>query len=95
MKRYFVYILASKRYGTLYIGITSNLSKRIFQHQVKELEGFTSKYNVVHLVHIEEYMDVITAISREKQLKRWRRQYKIDLIDKNNFEWSDLSENLL
>jgi len=95
MKTYFVYILASQKYGTLYIGVTNNISKRIYEHKTKSLPGFTSHYNVTQLVHIEQYVDIVTAISREKQLKRWRRQYKIDLINKHNNTWADLSENLL
>lgn len=95
MKRYFVYILASQKYGTLYIGVTSDIAKRIYEHKSKIIPGFTSLYNVTQLVHLEEYVDIITAISREKQLKRWKRQYKIDLINQNNPTWVDLSENLL
>jgi len=95
MKTYYVYILTSKLYGTLYIGVTSNLPKRIYEHQTKAVSGFTSKYNVTQLVHVEQYPNIIHAISREKQLKRWRRQYKLDLINLHNPTWTDLSKTLL
>lgn len=95
MKSHFVYILASQPYGTLYIGITSNLPKRIYEHQTKLIPGFTCKYNTFQLVHVEQYQYVINAISREKQLKKWRRQYKLDLISNSNPTWSDLSQNLI
>jgi putative endonuclease len=84
MKTYFVYILTSQPYGTLYIGITNNLPKRIYEHQIKLIPGFTYKYNVFQLVHVEQFSTASNAISREKQLKKWRRQYKLDLINKNN-----------
>jgi putative endonuclease len=95
MKTYFVYILASQPYGTLYIGVTSNLPKRIYEHQTMLNSGFTHKYNVLLLVHVEQFQDVTNAITREKQLKKWRRQYKIDLISQSNPTWTDLSKNLM
>jgi len=89
-KQYFVYILASKKHGTLYIGVTSDLVKRVYEHKNKLAEGFTKKYNVSQLVHFECCDDVNAAIQREKQLKEWRRDWKIDLIEKENPDWVDL-----
>ena len=90
MKQYFVYILASKRNGTLYIGMTNNLLQRIYQHKHKNNDGFTKKYSVNNLVYFEETGDIHTAISREKQLKNWQRKWKLDLIEKFNPDWRDL-----
>lgn len=90
MKNYFIYILASKKNGTLYIGVTNNLVKRIWEHKEKAVEGFTKKYDVVNLVYYEQTFSVESAIRREKQLKSWNRQWKIDLINKGNPEWKDL-----
>ena len=87
---YCVYILASKRNGTLYIGVTSDLSKRIYQHKANAVEGFTKKYAVHTLVYYECTGDVETAITREKQLKKWNRRWKLDLIERDNPEWKDL-----
>ncbi|KMS55317.1 endonuclease [Novosphingobium barchaimii LL02] len=86
-----VYILASGRYGTLYIGVTSNLIRRIWQHRSDVLPGFTSRYDVHRLVHFEMFGEMIPAITREKQLKRWHRQWKINLINAENPEWRDLA----
>ena len=85
-----VYILASKYNGTLYIGVTSNLIQRIWQHKEDLLEGFTQKYAVHFLVYYELHEEMPTAILREKQLKKWNRQWKINLIEKSNPEWKDL-----
>jgi len=93
-KQYFVYILASKRNGTLYTGVTSDLLKRIWQHRNKMISGFTEKYNVTDLVYYEIHEDPVNAIIREKQIKRWNRSWKIRLIETNNPEWHDLSETL-
>ena len=93
--RYYVYILASKRNGTLYIGVTSNLIKRIYEHKNNLIEGFTKKYNIHNLVYYEITEDVNSAIAREKQLKRWKRNWKIELIEKNNPEWKDLYFELI
>ncbi len=90
-----VYILASQRNGTLYIGITSNLIKRIWQHKNNQVEGFTQRYSVHSLVWYEIHEDITTAISREKQLKNWKRKWKIDLIEKSNPRWEDLYESIL
>lgn len=87
---YYVYILASKKNGTLYIGVTGDLVKRIYEHKEKKIEGFTKKYGVSKLVYFEQTQDVSSAIEREKHLKKWRRQWKIDLIEKMNPEWEDL-----
>ena len=94
MKNYYVYILASKRNGTLYIGITSNLQKRVFEHKTKQTKGFTEKYGVDRLVYFEQTTDVRSALVREKQLKKWNRLWKLRLIEENNSQWLDLSEDL-
>jgi putative endonuclease len=88
--RYFVYILASKRNGTLYVGVTSNLAGRIHDHKEDLREGFTKKYGVHLLVWFEEFSDVNDAILREKRIKKWRRAWKLELIEKTNPEWVDL-----
>jgi putative endonuclease len=87
---YYVYILASKRNGTLYIGVTNDLERRLYEHKNNLVEGFTSKYNVHHLVYYEDVNDIQSALQREKQLKRWTRKWKIELIEKVNPEWRDL-----
>ncbi|WP_421984347.1 GIY-YIG nuclease family protein [Roseibium sp.] len=87
-----VYMLASGRNGTLYLGVTSNLSRRLFEHQNGLLDGFSKRYHVTRLVYAEEHERVDDAIAREKQLKGWRRAWKIALIEESNPEWSDLSE---
>lgn len=92
---YFVYILASKRNGTLYIGITSDLIKRIWEHKEKLVDGFTKKYDVSKLVYFEKTSDVKAAIKREKQLKAWKRDWKLKLIEENNPGWRDLYAELL
>lgn len=89
-KSYFVYILAGKRNGTLYIGVTNNLERRVYEHKNNLIRGFTSKYNVHLLVYFEETPDVESAIKREKQLKKWNREWKIELIEKTNPNWEDL-----
>ena len=91
----YVYILASRKHGTLYIGVTSNLVQRIWQHKHNQVEGFTSKYSVHHLVYYEISESIRTAIAREKQLKKWNRQWKINLIESMNPEWRDLYEGLI
>lgn len=88
--QYFVYILASKRNGTLYIGVTDNLIRRTYEHKNNLVKGFTNKYGVHNLVYFESYADVNEAILREKRLKKWNRAWKIKLIEKNNPSWSDL-----
>ena len=86
-----VYILASGHYGTLYIGVTSNLVQRLVQHRERLLPGFTNRYKVHRLVHFEMFGDIENAILREKQLKRWHRQWTINLINAENPEWRDLA----
>lgn len=85
-----VYIMASKKNGTLYIGVTSNLIQRVWQHRNKKPGGFTAKYNVTKLVYYEMHVDMTSAITREKQMKKWKRQYKINLIEEQNKAWQDL-----
>jgi len=95
MKQYFVYILASKRNGTLYTGVTSNLIKRIWEHKNNQIEGFTKKYQVHDLVYYEETCSIESAINREKIIKSWNRKWKIDMIEKDNPEWKDLYPDLI
>jgi putative endonuclease len=90
----FVYILASAFRGTLYIGVTSDLMRRIWEHRVGVADGFTKKYSVHSLVHFEPFGDMDSAITREKQLKRWHRQWKINLIEEKNPHWEDLAVGL-
>lgn len=90
----FVYILASGFRGTIYIGVTSDLPGRLWQHRSGAAPGFTSRYCVYRLVHFEPYADMDTAIAREKQLKRWHRQWKINLIEAANPHWDDLAIRL-
>ncbi|MCA9351594.1 GIY-YIG nuclease family protein [Patescibacteria group bacterium] len=89
-KHYYVYILASKRNGTLYIGVTNDLCQRIYEHKNNIIEGFTKKYLVHSLVYFEETGDVNIALQREKQLKKWNREWKLNLIEKENPTWRDL-----
>jgi putative endonuclease len=93
-KQYFVYLLASKPYGTLYVGVTSNLIHRIFQHKKGLVDGFTKKYEVHQLVYYEVHLDIREAILREKRIKKWNRQWKINLIEQNNPHWINLSIGL-
>ncbi|MEI7480139.1 MAG: GIY-YIG nuclease family protein [bacterium] len=93
MKNYYVYILTSKYNGTLYIGVTNNLPFRVSQHKLGIADGFTKKYNIKNLVYYETTQDIVSAIEREKSLKRWKRDWKIKLIEKENPEWRDLSLN--
>lgn len=95
MRKYFVYILASQKNGTLYIGVTNNLNSRIEQHKLGIIQGFTQKYNVTLLVYFEEHTDIREAIQREKALKKWNRSWKIRIIEEVNPEWKDLADELL
>jgi putative endonuclease len=88
-------MMASKRRGTLYIGVTSDLAGRAYKHRENVLEGFTKKYGVHLLVWFEEYGHIHEAILREKQMKKWRRAWKIELIEKTNAEWADLFERII
>jgi putative endonuclease len=90
-RKYYVYILASRRYGTLYIGITNDIRTRLDQHRAGFGSKFVTKYKVHRLVHVETFATPEEAIAREKQLKFWRRDWKIQLIEKDNLDWSDLS----
>ena len=92
MQESFVYIMASKKNGTIYIGITSNLEKRVLEHKNKMITGFTQKYDIVNLVYYETFSNIEMAIQREKRLKEWQRKWKIELIEKNNPKWIDLYE---
>ena len=93
-RKYYVYILASKRNGTLYVGMTNSLHNRIDQHKQGLIPGFTQKYKVNFLVYFEEYNNPRDAIAREKQLKWWRRKWKLELIESMNPEWKDLTTEL-
>ncbi len=95
MKKAYVYILASKRNGTLYIGMTSDLIKRIYQHKNDLIGGFSKKYSVHVLVYYEQFLDIYSAISREKQLKHWKRKWKLKLIEKHNPNWRDLYYDII
>jgi putative endonuclease len=95
MKHFFVYILCSKRNGTLYTGVTSDLIKRVYQHRNNFADGFTKRYSIHHLVWYEMHGTAETAISREKQIKKWNRQWKLDLIEESNSSWKDLYDELV
>jgi putative endonuclease len=90
-----VYILASRRNGTLYTGVTTNLIKRVWEHKNDIIEGFTKKYGVHLLVYYELHDDIKSAITREKQIKKWNRAWKLELIEKQNPDWRDLWEELV
>lgn len=92
MKTFYVYIMASKT-GTLYVGFTNNITQRVYQHKQHLVPGFTAKYNVDRLLYCESFNDAFSAIGREKQLKKWSRQKKINLIDSENPQWNDLSKD--
>ena len=92
--KYYVYIMASKRNGTLYIGMTNHLRNRTEQHKLGLIPGFTKRYGVKKLVYFEEFNDPRDAIAREKQLKWWRRKWKLDLIEATNPDWKDLVTEL-
>ena len=94
MKYYYIYIMASKKNGTLYVGVTNDLKRRVYEHRHDISGGFTKKYQVHNLVYYESTDNVSGAIAREKQLKRWKRQWKIELIIKENPEWRDLYDEL-
>jgi len=94
-KQFFIYILASQRNGTLYTGVTSDLVKRIWEHKEGLVEGFTTKYQVKRLVYFEIYGDAETAITREKRIKKWKRAWKIRLIEEKNPYWHDLYHEIV
>jgi len=93
--QYYVYMLASKKNGVLYIGVTNDLIRRVYEHKTNAVKSFTSRYNVHLLVWFEIYDDPLTAITREKELKKWRRDWKVALIEANNAEWHDLYGSIL
>ena len=90
----FVYIVASQPRGVLYVGVTSDLAGRVYQHQQGMVDGFSKRYRTKCLVYYEPHLEISEAIHREKQIKKWYRQWKIDLIESMNPEWKDLSERL-
>ncbi len=92
---YFVYILASQKRGTLYVGVTNDIARRAWEHREGTVSGFTRQYGVKRLVMVETYDDVRDAIQREKRLKHWNREWKIALIEENNPDWDDLYDRLV
>ncbi len=92
---YFVYILTNRKDGVLYIGITNDLVRRVFQHREGAIPGFTNKYNLKRLIYFEAFDDPENAIMREKRMKKWNREWKIELIENNNPEWRDLYPDIL
>jgi putative endonuclease len=95
MNNYYVYILASKRHGTLYIGVTNDLVRRVYEHKNDLVEGFTKKYGIHLLVYYEQYNNVESAIQRERQMKKWNRQWKIRRIERQNPDWRDLYDEIV
>lgn len=93
-RRFFVYILANETRGVLYVGITNDLLRRLAEHRAKLVPAFTASYGVTRLVHVETYTSVIEARSREHSLKRWRRAWKFELIEKDNPKWRDLGDEI-
>ena len=93
-RKFYVYMLASGHYGTLYIGMTSGLTKRIWEHKEGVADGFTKQYNVKMLVYYEEHDNAETAITRERQIKEWKRDWKINLIERKNPHWEDLYDGI-
>ena len=91
---YFVYIMASRRNGTLYVGVTNDLARRTSEHRLGTADGFTLKYGVKLLVWSESFIQITDAIAREKRIKRWRRAWKLDLIERQNPDWHDLSTSV-
>ncbi len=91
VNQYYVYILTNKKHGTLYIGMTNDLERRTFEHKNKLMDGFTKKYGLDTLVYFETFSRINDAILREKRLKKWKRQWKIDLIEGENKNWNDLA----
>ena len=90
-----VYLLASKKNGTLYVGVTSDLVKRVWEHKQDLVDGFTKKYEVHTLVYFEQHEDMIQAMTREKQIKKWKRTWKISLIEESNPDWRDLWDEIV
>jgi putative endonuclease len=94
MKQGYVYILTNRRNGTLYTGVTTNLAHRVWQHRVGAIDGFTKKYHVICLVYVEAFDTLYQAIQREKRIKKWKRAWKLSLIEKQNPDWIDLYDTL-
>jgi putative endonuclease len=92
--RFFVYILANRPRGVLYVGVTNDIARRIWEHKAKVAPGFTSKYGVTRLVYYEEYASILEARARERSLKKWRRVWKFELVEKVNPTWSDLAADV-
>jgi len=90
-----IYILASKRHGTLYVGVTNDVVRRVWEHRTDAVDGFTRRYDVHTLVYVEFHETMAATILREKQIKTWKRQWKIELIERGNATWRDLYEDLL
>jgi len=91
--KYYVYILASKRNGTIYIGMTNDLQRRVYEHKTGTIKGFTKKYGVSILVYFEEFKQVEQAIQRENNMKKWKRSWKLKLIENENSNWDDLAQD--
>ncbi|TDQ27577.1 MULTISPECIES: GIY-YIG nuclease family protein [Tenacibaculum] len=91
--QYYIYIITNKKDGVLYIGVTNNLERRIFEHKNKLIKGFSSKYNLDKLIYFEEHQFIEEAIKREKNMKKWKRAWKINLVVKENPNWDDLAKN--
>jgi putative endonuclease len=92
---YYVYIMTNRQFGALYIGVTNDIGRRAFEHREGLVEGFTKKYGLKRLVHVEEFDRIVDAIHREKRLKHWKRAWKIALIEEHNPNWDDLYPTLL
>jgi putative endonuclease len=91
---YYVYILASRKDGATYIGVTNDIVRRIYEHRIKAVPSYTSRYNITRLVWFEIYDDPVSAISREKEIKKWKRAWKVQLIEAQNPLWNDLYESI-
>ena len=91
---YYVYILASRKDGAIYVGVTNDVVRRIYEHRIKAVPSFTSRYNITRLVWFEIYDDPVSANSREKELKKWKRDWKVKLIEVQNPQWEDLYESI-
>ncbi len=95
MRDYYIYILSNKKNGTLYLGVTNNLVKRVYEHKQNFVEGFTKRYNIHRLVYYEQSNDSYSAIQLEKRIKKWKREWKIELIERFNPGWKDLYYDLI
>jgi putative endonuclease len=92
---FYVYILATRKGGPIYVGVTNDLHRRVFEHKTHAIKGFTARYNIDRLVYFEVFESIEAAIAREKKLKRWRREWKVALIERENPEWRDLAEDFV